>query len=385
MIDIKKIEKLNEEIAETKFSVKNKELAKGSHYLGLFGNVVSAIFAGIFVFNRLSLLSEDAAVWLLSIFGLIAFVFVFGFEYIKRIVFRKTLLGMIQTRRGASNYILFLIVSLIILAMSAWMSIQGSTELADRSKQKQNKLAEIKFSIKDSITARFDTLIFEVQKDMSISKKELEEAKVSLKKQQELIDEFYNEKGYNDRARVERKKEIINFIDKTEKNIEEDNKKILALEKNKKNEIATLGDENKKEIEGEIQTTKNNVIAFIIITTVIELFILFGVGFVTYYDYKYHVEFIDSPNYKNYKDCQSILNIIYYKGKIKLDEMVMPKAKIVDIVKNRNDIDGGQATVEAFLELAERLGIIHQTPQNRYVVRKPYLEAQKVLLQYFES
>jgi hypothetical protein len=110
-------------------------------------------------------------------------------------------------------------------------------------------------------------------------------------------------------------------------------------------------------------------LAFVLISTLIELIILAGVYFNEYYKFRSYKEFRDKlekdPNYQKWMLYDQMLNIVYTED-TKMNQKLPANKGIADMCKV-NDIIVMPKDVTDFLKVMNNLGIIKTSGSSRYV------------------
>ena len=161
---------------------------------------------------------------------------------------------------------------------------------------------------------------------------------------------------------------------KDEKNIlRADITKLETDEATVKNELATKIKEHETTVGAETEDKKkdnsSNSLAFVLISTLIELIILAGVYFNEYYKFRSYKEFRDKlekdPNYQKWMLYDQMLNIIYTED-TKMNQKLPANKGIIDMCKV-NDIIIMPKDLTDFLKVMNNLGIIKTSGSSRYI------------------
>jgi hypothetical protein len=132
--------------------------------------------------------------------------------------------------------------------------------------------------------------------------------------------------------------------------------------------------ENEQEKEKILKTFKKednskNTIAFVIISTLIELTILAGVYFNEYYKFRSYREFRDKlekdPNYQKFLLYDEILHVIYTED-TKMNQKLPSNKAIIDMCKV-NDMVVLNKDIMDFLKVISNLGIIKVSGSAKYI------------------
>lgn len=377
-MNINEFKKIEDEISEKSFIKSNKGMRGANKYISIFFNILSAFLAFVFLMKTITGIDDNIPTYLLIVLGILSGIIVSCIEYLKRITFRKIVIGFLN--KNNSKIIGFGIFGLVLLVITSWFSIHGSSELANRTtKVKKQTENNIRY-IKDSINRKYDTLNKENYNDLSLLKKELSENKKKLNEIQIQITEIYDEKKYVDNVKNSLKKEIIESNKKIENQILEIDKKIKTSNKERDEEIKKITKDNDIKLNEQMSNIESGQLKFILITIFIELSIIFGVGYVGYYDWKVYQEIHNTEEYKKYQQCIKMLNIIYLNGKAQDEDKIMSLEKFYDACGYKNI---SKSTAISFIDLLERLKIIRIVNQIDRVLCCDFPNAQQEIAKYF--
>ena len=124
--------------------------------------------------------------------------------------------------------------------------------------------------------------------------------------------------------------------------------------------------------------------AFVLISTLIELIILAGVYFNEYYKFRSYREFRSSiendPNYQKWMLYEQMLSIVYTED-TKMNQKLPANKSIADMCKV-NDIIVMPKDITDFLKVMNDLGIIKTSGSTRYVNKQRDL-AFEILRKHF--
>ena len=124
-----------------------------------------------------------------------------------------------------------------------------------------------------------------------------------------------------------------------------------------------------KETEDKKNNNSSNSLAFVLISTLIELIILAGVYFNEYYKFRSYREFRDriekDPNYQKWMLYDQMLSIVYTED-TKMNQKLPANKGIADMCKV-NDIIVMPKDITDFLKVMNGLGIIKTSGSTRYI------------------
>jgi len=355
---LNEFKKLEESIKEQDFSKSFKNINKVMFYLSIFGHVASIFLAYFLVSKILAGAITDNPV-LVSISTVIL---LGGLELLKREIFDKFSLQQIKYGSIKNKDVMpLMVVSMIIVSISFYSSVRGAKEFSSKSKQ-------------------IDTQV-----------------QIDVKKYEDSVNKVYLEKITKDESKIEENTKKFDEKDK-EQTLLASNIKLTPQMRSRvmdlKTQMASIKDENdvlKKEIEsikkentqvikdyetkvktegqGKKEENQNNSLAFVLISTLIELIILTGVYFNEYYKYRSYTDFkqkIDKdPNFQKWYNYNSILEIIY-PNNYKLNDKLPSGKSIADLAKVNGIILLPKDITDLF-KLFTSLGILKSGGSNKYL------------------
>jgi hypothetical protein len=353
---IEEYKKLEQKINNQNFNEGYKTINLVLLVLSWFGHFTS-IFLAYFMFSKVlsgAMTDNPVAVFIASL------VILSGIELLKRDIFDKFSIQYLKLKSIQKVLPLFLL-SILIIGISFYSSISGAKEFASKEKQldENKELILTQYSdslnkLNDSVLIVKDSEIKGLKDKLDIKDKEqtdIESIQPLSKQQRQRVADLKNERSTlrSDIEKVENDKKDI-----TE---ETDNKiKKKELELNSKNS------EKKKD-------NSKNTIAFVIISTLIELTILAGVYFNEYYKFRSYREFRDKlekdPNYQKFLLYDEILHVIYTED-TKMNQKLPSNKAIIDMCKV-NDMVVLNKDIMDFLKVISNLGIIKVSGSAKYI------------------
>jgi hypothetical protein len=371
---INEFKKLEESVKEQDFNKSFKNINKVMFGLSIFGHFASIFLAYFLVSKILSGSITDNPV-LVTISSVIL---LGGLELLKREIFDKFSLQQIKFKSFTNSDVLPLfIVSLAIVSLSFYASIKGAKEFSSKSK-------EIDVQIEDNVKIYEDSL-----KKLQIG--EIELVKSKIEKIESKIDE--KDKEQTDLQNLTE----LTRLNKTRINDLRSQIKELNLEKNKlKAESDTIRNVFERKIRDYKLTTeskgiqkkeenKDNSFFFVMISTIIELLILFGVYFNEYYKYRSYSDFKKKiekdPNFQLYYNYNSILDVIY-NADTKINDKLPSGKSIQELCKMNGQIFLPKDITNVF-KLFNSLGIIRTSGSAKYIAKSKET-SQQTLKEYFK-
>jgi hypothetical protein len=370
---ISEFQKLQESVKEQDFNKSFKNINKVMLFLSIFGHLASIFLAYFLVSKILSGAITDNPI----LVGAASIILLSGLELLKREIFDKFSLQQIKYKSVTKSDVLpLMIVSIVIVSISFYSSIKGAQEFSSKSKEIDTQIETNVKSYEDSLrlvaNTDIDKLKTKIDKiDTKIDEKDKEQtnlsslediSRVQKNRIKDLKSQIKDLSGERDVYKVE--------IDSIEKKSE---RKILSF----KSKTELKGTEKKEE-------NKDNSFFFVMISTLIELVILFGVYFNEYYKYRSYSDFKTKiekdPNFQLYYNYNSILDVVYNQD-TKINDK-LPSGKSIQDLCKMNGIILLQKDIANMFKLFASLGIIRSSGSSKYFA-KGKETAQEILKNHF--
>jgi hypothetical protein len=369
-MDLKKYDKLRKKIDTKDFEGANKELDKWLFNFSFVGNASSIFFAYFLVFP--SLLKAISANFITGDWGMIiafilTLVFLSIFEIIKRYFVRNFSNDFVKNQRKLGFKMLgWLIISMVTIILSFYLSINGSKNLAITNLSKYNVAKTEISSLKDSLNLIYDEKISVYVND----NKSLRAINIELREKLKETPLNY----------ITARKEYQNSIDKNTNLIKDNNNEIKLIKIELQSKI--------EELQTELSTTKSsnedadtkNKILFIIIVCFNELIIIGGLYFREYFEYNLYV--INQDKFENiYKKkdrYRALITFIYRDGKLNIGDRVMSGLELKAAVAEKAKINNSNKFVDEFLRDMDRLNIFTTVGKRRNIATS-FIEALDII------
>jgi hypothetical protein len=354
---INEFKKLEEKINGQNFNQGYKNINVVMLLLSIFGHFAS-IFLAYFALSKVLggvIENNPVAVFIASI------VMLSGLELLKRDIFDKFSIQYLKVKAFTKDVLPLFILSLAIIGTSFYASINGAKEFSSKEAVIEQTQKENVNQFSDSLTKVYNVKITDIEAEIKVNKDKLD---AKDKEQTEL--EAIQPPTRSQKSRIKDLKD-----EKT--TLRSDITKLEADETTVKTELATKIKEHETTVGAETEDKKkdnsSNSLAFILISTLIELVILAGVYFNEYYKFRSYKEFRDrlekDPNYQKWMLYDQMLNIIYTED-TKMNQKLPANKGIADMCKV-NDIIVMPKDVTDFLKVMNNLGIIKTSGSSRYV------------------
>ena len=354
---INEFKKLEEKINGQNFNKGYKNINSLMLILSIFGHFAS-IFLAYFALSKVLggvVENNDTVVFITSIIMLT------GLELLKRDIFDKFSIQYLKAKAFTKDVLPLFILSIVIISTSFYASIHGAKEFSSKEDVIEQNQKVVVNQFADSLTTIYNAKVVEVQTEIKTDKDKLD-----LKDKEQTDLEAIQPPTRSQRNRIKDLKEERNILRTDITKLEGDVNII-------KTELTTKIKEHETEVGAETEDKKksnsSNSLAFILISTLIELIILAGVYFNEYYKFRSYREFRNSiekdPNYQKWMLYEQMLSIVYTED-TKMNQKLPANKSIADMCKV-NDIIVMPKDITDFLKVMNGLGIIKTSGSTRYV------------------
>ena len=333
-MNLDKFFKLKNNLETFNFENNFNSLSKTLYYFSFLGNIFLVLFSYFFiknVTNSIPTLFTGQGVF----FSIFIILFMVGYELFKRFAFEQLTSTILRLRKFTFNILLGTLVSLVLVAGSFYLSLNGAHRLIDTSSTLQ------------------------ILTDSTISNKSDSVAKYYDKE----INFYRNQKSITREDR--RYRDSIVAVLQSQKDI-----KLQEIENKITSKTST-----------EVNTLKENGIAFAVMVFFLELIILIGVAFDAYYTWTSYDEMktiMNTPKYKQLELNIRLLKLLYQNGRKKEQDPTISRSKMISLV-GASKIPANQREINDFLALCSELEIT--TGQRRKKVYNMSYEKAKGLIE----
>jgi hypothetical protein len=357
---------LKRETLVKSFTERFKMVDKFLYWFSWFGNGVSIFLAFFFMqhlfFSSFNNMKDSIFITIGIIF------FLTMFELLKRYILGLFSMEAIKTKFNIfrSNLITFILGVLIVIAGSFYFSLNGAYVFIDNTRVFEQETRTTLNTKVDSLnTFYFNQYI----KPLMDNNKLLSDQNTG-----------YREQASNTNF-VTR---YTNLINENNKRIDNNNKLIAQYEKRRDDEIEQLKETELSQLDKSIDENRYNLIAFILLSTLIELIIIIGIFYDKFYDYKSVLEYeetiINTPEFKKWHKYNFILELIFSKSK-NIGDQIPSTNNIIELT----EIGGAKITkgeLDKIIKILYYLEII-KLEGNRRVVNQIENDAKLSLRNYF--
>lgn len=354
---IEDYKKLENSISSDNFRDSYKNINIIMFILSVLGNMVS-IFLAYFLVNKVfSSIIENSPIFVSTL----TIILLTGLELLKRDFFEKFSFQFLKNRSFNRNVMPLAIISIAIILLSFYASINGAKEFSSKS----DKIELLKDStinkFSDSISAVSTINIAKIQSEIDMKKNKIEEKDA----EQTSIQSFDKLSS----AQKNRVRDLKSDKDLLKNEIKELEASIIEIKSDRDKRIDNYNLAITKKTDNSKSENSDNSILFVIISSIIEITILCGVYFNKFYKFKSYNEFKEKiendPNYQKWELYNNILNAIYTKSLSQGDKLPSTK-QLMDICKV-NDVKINQKDILNFIKLLSSIGIIKSSGPSRYI------------------
>ena len=301
---INEFKKLEKKINNQNFNQGYKNINLVMLLLSIFGHFAS-IFLAYFALSKVlgGVIENNPVVVLMA-----SLIMLTGLELLKRDIFDKFSIQYLKVKAFTKDVLPLFILSLLIICTSFYASIQGAKEFSSKEAVIEQKQEETVNQFSDSLNKVYNIKIDGIESEIKVNKDKIDSKD---KEQTEL--EAIQPPTRSQKSRIKDLKDEKTTLrtDITKLETDEANVKIELANKIKEHETTVDDDAKNKK-----KDNNSNSLAFVLISTLIELVILVGVYFNEYYKFRSYKEFRNrlekDPNYQKWMIYDQMLSIITF-------------------------------------------------------------------------
>ena len=369
---INEFKKLEQKINGQNFSQGYKNINVVMFLLSIFGHFAS-IFLAYFALSKVlgGVIENNQVVVFISSVVLLS-----GLELLKRDIFDKFSIQYLKVKSFTKDVLPLFILSIAIISTSFYASIHGAKEFSSKETVIEENKKETVNLFSDSLTKVYSVKFTEIEAEIKSNKE-----KIDLKDKEQTELEAIQPPTRSAKQRIKDLKDERNTL-------RADITKLETDETTLKTELATKIKEHEAVVSAEADDQKkdnsSNSLAFVLISTLIELVILAGVYFNEYYKFRSYREFRDKlekdPSFQKWMLYDQMLHIVYQED-AKMNQKLPANKGIADMCKV-NDVIVMPKDITDFLKVMNNLGIIKTSGSTRYINKQRDL-AFEILRKHF--
>lgn len=353
---ISEFKDLEKKINNINFNQSYKNINVIMTILSYFGNLTAIFLSYFFISKVITGGIENPIVVFIS-----SVVILSGIELLKRDIFDKFSVQYLKEKKFAKSVIPLALLSLLLIASSFYLSINGAHDFSNKSKEIEMRVDTTLSSFTDSVTTVYAGKIKLKEDEISEIK-----TKIDQKDKEQTEIESQQPLGRQQRQRVSdlkgEKAVLRTDVEKYESDVKGFKAERDSIIKKKETELAGKSEEQKED-------TNKNSLLFVIISTFVELDILIGVYFNQYYRFRSYKEYREriekDPNFQKWMLFEQILEIVYNED-TRMNEKLPSNKSIIEMCKV-NGIIVLPKDITEFLKVIGGLGIIKSSGSAKYI------------------
>jgi hypothetical protein len=309
---IDKYFKLKNDLETFNFEKNFNSLSKTLYYFSFLGNIFLILFSYFFIKNVTNniphlFIGQDL------FFSIFIILFMTGYELFKRFAFEQLTSTILRVRKVTFNIVLGALVTLSLVTGSFYLGLNGAHRLIDTSSSLQTLTDSTISNKSDSVARYYDKEI-----------------------------NFYR----NQKSTTREDRRYRDSI-------------VAVLQSQKDTKLQSIENKITSKTSTEVNTLKENGIAFAVMVFFLELIILIGVAFDAYYvwtSYDEMKQILTTPKYKQLEINLRLLKLFYQNGRKKEQDLTISKSKMISLV-SASKISSNQKGISDFLALCSELEI----------------------------
>lgn len=304
------------------------------YYFSFLGNIFLIYFGYFFVksiTNSIPPLIPYQDVFFTGFVGL----FLVGYELTKRFVLEQFFTELVQVRRITTPIVFGFIVAMGLVAGSFYLSIKGAHRLVDGT--------EIIQTTTDSLTTR----------------------------RVDSVAKYYDKEILYYRNQPATRKSDRQYRDSI----------VASLQQTKDIKIEQVNSKTKEKVSASLDKNKENSDAFFYITIFLEMLILIGVGFDSFYtigSYEETKKLLQTPKFKQLELNLRLLKLYYQNGKKIAGDETLSFNKFKSLVQTQK-ISCTQKDLKSFITLCQELDFVKESRGSKKQFGISHQEAKTIL------
>lgn len=382
-----KIKQLKSLIEKNDFYTNYNGVQQGAYLFSFIAQATIIFFGFYFISSLIKTAEPDLSPWLINI---ISFVFLFGFEMLKRTITDKwakdTVEFGVKIRPG---FVVLSVISLIMYVGSFYFTLSGAGKWSDRSEKIQTESIVNISKTKDSLNAKYDVKIQDLKNERTKLEQQFQQSNIAIT-YNDAVKQYTSRGWRTDKELVENlKPSYLQAEKRFNDNATKLDQQITKIETDRDNEVQKteqrLNDQTKKDS----SESQNASSSFIKWSVAFEFVVIFGIYFRRYFQFKSVKDWDDriksDPKLNRWYRYDKMLDTLYQtKNKTLEAGAQLPIAK--DLAKMAS-LDGllftdGEINTE-YYKLLNNLGVIATRGSKRYI-QLNYNEAKKAIAKQFD-
>lgn len=326
--------KLRSKLETYKFEKNYDTLNKVLYYFSFLGNIF-LIYFGYFFVKSVTNSIPQLFPFQDTFFTIFVALFLTGYELTKRFTLEQLFTSAMQATKVTASLVGGIIVGLLLVAGSFYLSIKGAHRLVDNT-------GVVKTAFDSTVAQRSDSITKYYDKEIA----------------------YYRAQPANNRKdRLYRDSVVTSLVNAKEA-------KLQAVESKVQTKAAD-----------ELSTTKENDTAFLFITIFLELIILLGVGFHAYYvvgSYNETSKLLQTPKFRQLDLNLKLLKLYYQNGKKVVGDETLSFNKFKSLVEAQK-IVCAQKDLKTFVILCQELDLVRVYKGKKKEIAVTYQQAKELI------
>ncbi len=326
--------KLRSKLETYKFEKNYDTLNKVLYYFSFLGNIF-LIYFGYFFVKSVTNSIPQLFPYQDTFFTIFVALFLTGYELTKRFTLEQLFTSVMQARKITASLVGGMVVGLLLVAGSFYLSIKGAHRLVDNT-------GTVKTAFDSTVAQRSDSIAKYYDKEIA----------------------YYRSQPANNRKdRLYRDSVVTSLVSIKEA-------KLQAVESKVQTKAAD-----------ELSTTKENDTAFLFITIFLELIILLGVGFHAYYvvgSYNETTKLLQTPKFRQLDLNLKLLKLYYQNGKKVVGDETLSFNKFKSLVEAQK-IVCAQKDLKTFVILCQELDLVRAYKGKKKEIAVSYEQAKELI------
>lgn len=352
--------KLKEQTVERSYSERFEKVRFSLYWFSWIGNIFSIFLAYFFVKGLFETSFSEIGTNLFILGGIVVFLTLF--EFLKRYIFGLFSLEYLKEKHTIfrKNMITFLLSVSLIIGASFYLSLNGAKKFVDNT-----KLFET--AVETKISTNVDSINYYYNNNLITP---LQNENIILNNRIDSLSKLNN------------KQSIINSA---LKNIDKNKDKINKYESERDLKISDIKNIESTKLVNSNEENNSNMIAFIILSTLIEIIIMIGVYYDVFFNYKklkeYEDEVISTPGFKKWYKYNFILELLY-EGDVNVGDKLVAVTEILELC-NSSNLQITKSELDKMFKVLYHLKIV-KLEGNRRIYNMNQIDAIKQLKKYFK-
>ena len=358
-MDIKKYSQLRDKIRNRDFETKNKSLNNWFFKSTFLGNIGSIFFAFFLVYPALHKAISAQMVegnWATALAVAVTIIILVIFESVKRKILTNLSQDIVTTHWNLKDrgVIWWLILSITIVVGSAYLSVSGAKKFSETSKKRNVEIENVVQVDIDSVTN-----VYNERKNVLILDNDqlrTDNSELRQKIKDTPLNYIQTRKGYQE------------IVDANLEAIDANDQRLKVLDEELQAKILDMEEEQNEQISKNIRNDTSIILLFILISSVIEFIIVFGIWFREYFNYNVfllHEKTFEGVHLKKNRYL-TLVNFIFKEGTVGKDEKIIGLVKFKEMVKAKSNLAASDKIIEEFLIDMEHLGILRMEGKRRF-------------------